>query len=330
VRVLHNHVSMNPVMTIALRGWVVSSLVLASACTVGGPDDGDDLDGLEFSPGQSTYRDSPWINMPLDIDGAYSHVGVDIAVDDYHPCVNPSDPGYAACPVFSYFLVQGQGSFPYGLFIENQTLVNGSMIKHDFAKKVTWAAAEIYTHRCTSYGDLTTGGMRVEADFSRSYTAEPLYSNPIAPVRLPQKGDLDATWINGFVWGDSGPWFDGVTAAIEPECSAKPAPRVSIDVFQLAMPMSFASVAARRTDGEQVDGRDFAWWSSGPIKQGKFKLYIGDRLTDRKVAMIMDARNRDGIRLDIDLSYANLCEQYAWSEACFTCKSYNDCSGLPF
>jgi hypothetical protein len=46
--------------------------------------------------------------------------------------------------------------------------------------------------------------------------------------------------------------------------------------------------------------------------------------------MIMDARNRDGIRLDIDLSHANLCAQYSWSEACFTCNSYNDCSGLPF
>lgn len=177
---------------------------------------------------------------------------------------------------------------------------------------------------------MTTGGMRVEADFSRNYTADPLYSNPIAPVRLPRKGDADATWINGFVWGDGSAWFDGATAAIEPECTAKPAPRVSIDVFQLAMPQSFASVGARRTDGEQLDGREIAWWSSGPLKQGKFKLYIGDRLKNRKVAIIMDARDRDGIRLDIDLSVANLCDQYWWSEACYGCKSYDDCSGLPF
>jgi len=293
---------------LVLRGWIVSSLLVASACTVGEQADGDDVEVLEYSPAQSNYRDSAWLNMPLEIDGPFSHVGVDVAMDDYHPCTNPQDPGYAACPVFSYFLVQGAGSFPYGLFIENKTtLGNGSVIQHDFAKKVTWAGAEIYTHRCTSYGDQTTGGMRVEADFSRGYTADPLYSNPIATVRLPQKGDADATWINGFVWGDTRPWFDSATAAIEPECSQKPAPRVSIDVFQLAMPMSFASVGARRTDGEQLDGRDFAWWASGPLKQGKYKLYIGDRLGNRKVAMIMDARNRDGIRLDIDLSYANLC-----------------------
>lgn len=203
-------------------------------------------------------------------------------------------------------------NFPYGIFIDNKNdnrclLTDKSWCKpkdksynHDWGKQVTGAALEIYPHAPGTQefkpAQNSVGGVRIYVDGFPVYANGGRYSADIGNVRLPKFGEPDVGKMNGYVYEKGTKVAKG---------------RVTFDFFQ--------NGGTRKTStGYTVSGfasssnGDTAYYTSGAVPNGSYKLYITDEKTRKKI--IIDGLGIEGTGRRIDFDVAKKCFGYKYCE----------------
>lgn len=253
------------------------------------------------------------------------HVGVDIwwirsNSVTYVPCHHADDIYYGACIMsdidkISYYKVMQYSpegnNFPYGVFIDNNnenycksqvwcSSQNSSSIQHNWANLVTGGALEIYPYDAAKqynpYNN-NVGGVRVIIDGFPYMANGGKYSIPIGDIHLPKIGERNVGRLNGFITVNG---------------HAVDAGRVNLEIFQngasrtssMGYPLSGISFIANIVGG---------YYNTGALPSGSYKIYITDRVSNRKVIL-------DGViitytyeRLDFELN------QRCFGQANFNC-----------
>lgn len=227
------------------------------------------------------------------------HIGVDIwwpagGGNIYNPCHISSDMFYGACVLAnaaqtSYYKVMNYGlsgnNFPYGIFIDNQntntctsapwcTNPGASSFNHGWGRLISDGSLEIYPHVLGAYNpsNNTVGGVRISSDFYH-FANGGRYSRDIGNVTLPSLGQAGVGRLNGFAT------YNGSPVAND---------RVLLEIFQressrgtsTGHPMYGFSVV--RNNGD-------AYYNTGALPSGSYKIYITDTQTGRKI--ILDGVN---------------------------------------
>lgn len=257
--------------------------------------------------------DAEFANVRLDhVVGGDGHIGIDIGMPNYTPCHNPDDPYYGACVMskdgpksyYKVFHFSCHGNdFPFGMFIDNQNynVCTGQpwcrdgipILYHDWGKRITWAALEIYPY------DSVFGGVRIHVDNFDHPAHGGYYSPEIGIVQLPSSNTATSAKLNGFAYRNGAPVKEG---------------EASFDFFQEGS--TYSSTTGYPVSGFASVGTDNdGYYSSGPIYPGRYKIYIGDAAKKKKIITRADI-TRPFERLDFDLE-----------QKCF---NYRECEEVSF
>lgn len=243
-------------------------------------------------------RDVAFVGLPLtDVVGGPNgyHIGVDVWIGDYVPGHHAEDPYYGACVMahvgpLSYYKVYNPGEYPSGIFVDNENpnacLNCGDadpcaqwcdrctdVMHHDWARKITGAALEIYAH------DADRGGVRLDIEGFDNFANGGVYGPELGVVTLPTFGAPGVAKLNGFVYTTSG----GPTAA---------AGRFTLDVFHQGPAGETSSGYPMLGFGSTSTNAD-GYYNPGPLLYGTYKTYLTDNETQQKVVVYLDVTQPD-------------------------------------
>lgn len=248
-------------------------------------------------------RDVEFVNLPLaDVMAGPSgyHIGVDVWIGDYVPGHHADDPFYGACVMatvgpLSYYKVQGPGDYPLGIFIDNENpnycLECGAadpcaawcdrctpLMQHDWARKITGAALEIYAH------DDDRGGLRLSVEGFENFANGGVYGPDLGVVSLPAYGAPGVAKLNGFAWSQGAHVGEG---------------RLTVDLFHFG-PAGATSTGYPVLGFGSTSTNQDGYYNPGPLLYGTYKTYLTDNLTKEKIVVYLELSQPD-IGLDVDL-----------------------------
>lgn len=263
--------------------------------------------------------DAEFVNVRLEhVVGGEGHIGMDINMlkpdgEDYTPGHEKDDPYYGACVMSkdgpkSYYKVfhfcSHGNDFPHGMFIDNQNYNvctrqpwcrdGVPILPHNWGKRITSASLELYPY------DSHYGGARVVVDNFEHPAHGGFYSPEIGTVKLPYTGATNSAKLNGFIFRNGIPIGEG---------------EGSLDFFQEEGTGYTTDTGYSVSGFSSVATNGDGYYSSGPIYAGRYKIYVGDVVRQKKIIIYADI-TRPYERLDFELV-----------DGCF---GYRDCSETEF
>lgn len=252
-----------------------------------------------------TIRDVAFVNLPLaDVQAgpAGYHIGVDVWIGDYVPGHHADDPFYGACVMstvgpLSYYKVHGPGDYPLGIFVDNENpnYCLGCaaadpcaawcdrctpLMQHDWARKVTGAALEIYAH------DADRGGLRLSVEGFEDFANGGVYGPDLGVVTLPAYGAPGVAKLNGFAWSQGAHVGEG---------------RLTVDLFHFGPAGATSTGYPVLGFGSTSTNKD-GYYNPGPLLYGTYKTYLTDNVTMEKIVVYLEVGQPDiGLDFDLDL-----------------------------
>ncbi|MEM0930596.1 MAG: hypothetical protein AAGI89_15010 [Pseudomonadota bacterium] len=166
------------------------------------------------------------------------------------------------------------------------------ILHHNWGSLVTYGAIEIYPYTNGNYDTETNeyGGLRAHVESFSHLAHNGRYSKDLGTVSLPRMGDPYVALLNGFI-------TDGTVPVARD--------RVKVHAFQQEGPPPqniVTSTTGEKFYGFSSDGaNDLGFYSTGPVPQGWYKIYVHDELTDTQY-IFWRYLTIYGERIDFDIS----------------------------